>query len=85
MNELKEILTKAIECDDSYSVSLISSRQHVECKASMEELKEALEAKAFDVKAFFLKRAVEAIDKLKGENITEETLEHLFKNFCIGK
>jgi tRNA modification GTPase len=85
MAELKELLVAMIECDNSYEISLINARQYTECKASMEELSEALAAHALDVKAFFIKRAIEAIDRLKGENVTEETLSHLFKNFCIGK
>jgi tRNA modification GTPase len=35
--------------------------------------------------AFDLRQAVESLDEITGRNLSEEILDQIFSNFCIGK
>ena len=38
-----------------------------------------------DITAIFLKNAIEELDKITGENVTEDIINEIFSKFCLGK
>ena len=38
-----------------------------------------------DITAIYFKQAVEEINKITGENVTEDIINEIFSKFCLGK
>ena len=90
VRELKEILKKKV-CDiEPENLEFITNTRQQEClqkaKNSLEQallaskLKELQDLISIDVKSSLL-----ALDELTGELITDDILNNIFDNFCIGK
>ena len=90
VRELKEILKKKV-CDiEPENLEFITNTRQQEClqkaKNSLEQallaskLKELQDLISIDVKSSLL-----ALDELSGELITDDILNNIFDNFCIGK
>ncbi len=63
----------------------ISNERHVQALGEARSaLERALEAPD-DLAALDLEEALRALNQMSGRDVTEETLEHIFKNFCVGK
>ena len=90
INELKELITKQV-CDiEPDNLEFVTnSRQQVclaRAKTALEQallgaqLKELQDLISIDVKS-----AILALDEITGELITDDILNNIFDNFCIGK
>ncbi len=64
-----------------------SSRQREKLAEAIDALREAEESKdqSADVLALFFQAALSALGELTGEVTSDEILDHLFSNFCLGK
>lgn len=64
-----------------------SDRQREKLSEAIGALREAEEAKdkSADVLALFFQAALSALSELTGEITSDEILDHLFSNFCLGK
>ena len=38
-----------------------------------------------DITAIYFKQAIEEINKITGENVTEDIINEIFSKFCLGK
>lgn len=38
-----------------------------------------------DITAIFFKQAIEEINKITGENVTDDIINEIFSKFCLGK
>lgn len=90
VNELKQALTsKVCEFNPENLEFVTNSRQQAclnRAKASMEQALLAAQLKELqDLISIDVKSAILALDTLTGELITDDILDNIFENFCIGK
>ncbi|MCS7057512.1 MAG: tRNA uridine-5-carboxymethylaminomethyl(34) synthesis GTPase MnmE [Meiothermus sp.] len=63
----------------------ISNERHVEALRRAEaHLQAALEA-PLDLAGLSIEMALEALSEILGKNVSEEVIERVFRNFCVGK
>ena len=94
-NGLKELTDKIkelfkleeIKTNDFYYVSTIEQLQKIKnCKQNIISIKEGLkEELPIDMIEIDLKAIWQTLGEVIGETYTEELLDNLFKNFCVGK
>jgi tRNA modification GTPase len=70
-------------------VSLSNNRQFEALQRSLEELKGAIDSfnskMPMDCVGVYVRSAIEQLGEITGHTITEETLDRIFAEFCIGK
>ena len=76
-----------IKTNDFYYVSTIEQLQKIEnCKQNITSIKEGLKNNSpIDIIEIDLKVIWQTLGEVIGETYTEELLDNLFKNFCVGK
>lgn len=72
------------------NTSIITNIRHKEAiKKSKECVYNALEAiknrMTIDIVAIYLKEAIESLNTITGENVTEDIINDIFSKFCLGK
>ena len=72
------------------NTSIITNIRHKEAiKKSKECVYKALEAikngMTIDIVAIYLKEAIESLNAITGENVTEDIINDIFSKFCLGK
>ena len=92
LEPLKEKITELFKLDkiktnDFYYVSTIEQLQKIEnCKQNITSIKEGLKNnQPVDIIEIDLKIIWQTLGEVIGETYTEELLDNLFKNFCVGK
>lgn len=90
ISELKSILTKKV-CDiEPENIEFVTNIRQQECllkaRSSLEQALLAAQVREFqDLISIDVKSALLALDELTGELITDDILNNIFDNFCIGK
>ena len=87
-NKIKELFKlDKIKTNDFYYVSTIEQLQKIEnCKQNITSIKEGLKNNSpIDIIEIDLKVIWQTLGEVIGETYTEELLDNLFKNFCVGK
>ncbi|MGC8683720.1 MAG: tRNA uridine-5-carboxymethylaminomethyl(34) synthesis GTPase MnmE [Athalassotoga sp.] len=88
-SEIEQMTKSTIEKLNSSQSVLIAQRQYSIVKNSIQELKEAVEAKSFgypiDVIAVNIRNAITQFDLLTGRVYVDDLLDKIFSNFCVGK
>lgn len=90
VDELKELLKKKV-CDiEPESLDFVTNTRQQEClKKARKSIDQALLASQLrelqDLISIDVKSALLALDELTGELITDDILNNIFDNFCIGK
>lgn len=74
----------------SENTSIITSTRHKqlikEAKNSVIKAMEVISAgMPIDITAIYFKQAIEEINKITGENVTEDIINEIFSKFCLGK
>ena len=91
IEELKNIIKeKIIGNNDTENLEYVTNQRQQEC---LERAKEYLETALFAIKneelqdliSIDIKSALLSLDEFSGEVITDEILNNIFDNFCIGK
>ena len=91
LQKLKEVLLRNIEIseDDLHGGILTNTRQIAAVKRAIESIKKALSSLLNDMglefTAFDLKEASTALEEITGKITTDDILNQIFANFCIGK
>lgn len=91
LQKLKKVLLHDIEIseDDLHSGILTNTRQIAAVKRAAESIKKALSSLRSDMglefTAFDLKEASTALEEITGKITTDDILNQIFENFCIGK
>jgi tRNA modification GTPase len=92
LDRLKKMLKKVMaqECEKTGDEMVISSARHKDVlertRASLLNAKYCLEKKkGFEFAALDVKEALNSLGELTGEIVTEDILNNIFSNFCIGK
>ena len=72
------------------NTSIITNIRHKEAiKKSKECVYKALEAikngMTIDIVTIYLKEAIESLNAITGENVTEDIINDIFSKFCLGK
>ena len=66
-----------------------NDRQIASLRRSMEDIKEAIDGfkkgLSMDCVAIYVRLSIESIGEITGHTITEEALDKIFSEFCIGK
>lgn len=90
--ELEDMIAKLVASDKilAGNEAIVSNVRHKECLiCARESLKKALESKEKglpgDFIAIDLKGAIVALGEVTGETVTDEVLEKIFEEFCVGK
>lgn len=87
---LKEKIKEAVLDKNALETEFVTNQRQEEClKNAKNALKNALVAiqneELQDLISIDIKTALLALDEITGEVITDEILENIFENFCIGK
>lgn len=88
IEKIKELFNlDQIETDDFYYISNINQVKKIEnTKNSIKDIKEGLENDIpIDMLEIDLKNIWQTLGEIIGETYTEELLDNLFKDFCVGK
>lgn len=88
LSKITEIFKlEEIETNDFFYVSNIDQLTKIEnCKKSIEDIKKGLENNLpIDMLEIDLKNIWQTLGEVIGETYTEELLDNLFQNFCVGK
>ncbi len=72
------------------NASIITNQRHKEAilnaKKSLIKIKETIkEFIPIDITAIYFKEAIEELNKITGENVTEDIINEIFSKFCLGK
>lgn len=90
IDELKEKIKEAVLDKNAMETEFVTNQRQQEClNSSKNALKNALIAskngELQDLISIDIKAALLSLDEITGEVITDEILENIFENFCIGK
>ena len=90
IEELKEKIKETVLDKNALETEFVTNQRQEEClKQSKEALINALNAteamELQDLISIDIKTALMSLDEITGEVITDEILENIFDNFCIGK
>jgi len=91
LHKLKKILLRDIEIseDELHCGILTNTRQIAAVKRAVGSIKKALSSlhsnMGFEFTAFDLKEASTALEEITGKITTDDILNKIFENFCIGK
>ncbi len=68
---------------------IVSARQRVclqECLRYLHQSLEAIEERVtIDIVSTLVESAAKSLDELLGRNLTEDLLDRIFSDFCVGK
>ena len=72
------------------NTSMITNIRHKEAirkaKEEILKIKETINEKMpIDITAIYFKEAIEELNKITGENVTEDIINEIFSKFCLGK
>ena len=70
--------------------SIITNIRHKEdisnAKKSILKINETINSgMPIDITAIYFKEAIEELNKITGENVTEDIINEIFSKFCLGK
>ncbi|HEX7021520.1 MAG TPA: GTPase, partial [Trueperaceae bacterium] len=86
VSELKERVRSKLIGDAGATELWITSERHTEALTEIRDLLERAVAAPDDLAALDLEAALRALARITGRGeIAEETLEHIFSHFCVGK
>ena len=91
LQKLKKVLLRDIEIseDELHSGILTNTHQIASVKRAAESIKKALSSlhneMGLEFTAFDLKEASTALEEITGKRTTDDILNRIFENFCIGK
>jgi tRNA modification GTPase len=89
IENLKKLMKEIIKFDNTKEDILITNLRHKEllekCKNSLENALISLEIYPLDIISLDLKEAINYLGEITGINITEELLDKIFSQFCVGK
>ena len=79
-----------IEKINTENTSIITNIRHkeaiVSAKNSILKTKETIEqGMPIDITAIYFKETIEELNKITGENVTEDIINEIFSKFCLGK
>ena len=83
----EDFYNKEIETENT---SIITNMRHKNSiKSAKENIIQAKEVikmmMPVDITAIYFKQAIEEINKITGENVTEDIINEIFSKFCLGK
>lgn len=75
---------------ETENTSIITNVRHKQAiKNAKESIEKALEVidsgMPIDITAIYFKQAIEEINKITGENVTDDIINEIFSKFCLGK
>lgn len=75
---------------DTENTSIITNIRHKQAiKNAKESLKQAItvieQMMPIDITAIYFKQGIEEINKITGENVTDDIINDIFSKFCLGK
>ena len=87
-NKMVDIFSfKEIETDNTSIITNIRHKQAI--KNAKDNVIKAIEVikemMPIDITAIYFKQAIEEINKITGENVTEDIINEIFSKFCLGK
>lgn len=86
LDALKHAIRDTLIGDAGQSELWISSERHAQALADTRSLLERAQDAPDDLAALDLEAALRSLAEITGRGeVAEETLEHIFKNFCVGK
>lgn len=76
-----------IDTDNTAIITNIRHKQAIKnAKDSIKQAVEVIESlMPIDITAIYFKQGIEEINKITGENVTEDIINEIFSKFCLGK
>ena len=76
-----------IETENTSIITNIRHKQSI--KNAKDNINKAIEVinamMPIDITAIYFKHAIEEINKITGENVTDDIINEIFSKFCLGK
>ena len=76
-----------IETENTSIITNIRHKQSI--KNAKDNINKAIEVinamMPIDITAIYFKQAIEEINKITGENVTDDIINEIFSKFCLGK
>jgi len=92
LNDIKDSIKKGLHISGNLSdnVFLITQRQYDIVNSCLRFLKSALQlivagSVSFELLSVEIRGALDAVDRILGKTTSEEILNNIFSNFCVGK
>ena len=86
LDDLKNAIRNKLIGDAGSSELWLTSERHVQALSTTKDLLERAKAAPDDLASLDLEDALRTLAEITGRGeIAEETLEHIFRNFCVGK
>ena len=92
IEELYDIMAKIFNVGeiDTENTSIITTVRHKQAiKNAKDSINQAIDVienvMPVDITAIYFKQAVEEINKITGENVTDDIINEIFSKFCLGK
>ena len=91
IEDLKKVMTDKLGIKEDFQTQTVITQRHLEelkfAESSMDNALDALESKLNDIviAAGFLRQGSEALGRIIGRTYSEDLLDNIFSNFCVGK
>jgi len=89
LQELEKVLLHQCDMEGDHGALISRSRHHQALSRALDGLNSAIgslrEKMSSEFVAFDLRRALDSLGEISGEVTSEEILETIFANFCVGK
>ena len=92
INELYDKMTETFNVQEMNieNTSVITNIRHKEAilaaENSLYKIKDTINSHMpIDITAIYFKEAIESLNKITGENVTEDIINEIFSKFCLGK
>lgn len=91
LQDLEDAVRQTLHTDrfDATGENLINERQRIDCAAAAESVAQALEdaenGVTYDAVGVMIDDAIDALLRLTGQKATEEVVNNIFSQFCVGK
>ena len=92
INELYDKMTEIFNIQEMNieNTSVITNIRHKEAilaaENSLYKIKDTINSHMpIDITAIYFKEAIESLNKITGENVTEDIINEIFSKFCLGK
>ena len=76
-----------INTENSTIITNVRHKNAIVCaEENLNKIKEVLNnGMPTDIVSIYLKNAIEELNKITGENVTEDIINEIFSKFCLGK
>ena len=80
---------KLNEISENNEIIITNERHKNQIQKAIDDVSQAIDSleveTPVDISAIYIKQALEDLGEITGRNISEDIINEIFKNFCLGK